>query len=63
MPSEYSDKTANAQADLNLRCTHMSEGTFSDVEYHIISEPCRRSILQIYSGSSVKTKSSKLNHK
>ena len=36
MPSEDSNQTANAHADLNPRCAYMSEGTFSDVEAQII---------------------------
>ena len=31
VPSEYSDQTVNAQANLNLHWAHMSEGMFSDV--------------------------------
>ena len=34
-PSEDSDQ--KAQADLNLRCAHMSKGTFSDVMVHMIN--------------------------
>ena len=35
-PSEDSDRTVNAQADLNVRLAHMSEDTFSDIgaQYH-----------------------------
>ena len=35
MPSEDSDQTANAQADLNLGWVHMSKDMFSDIETHI----------------------------
>ena len=34
-PSEDSDQPAHAQADLNLRWAHMSEGTFSDVRAYL----------------------------
>ena len=33
-----SDQTVNAQADLNLRLAHMSEGTFSDVSDYIVKK-------------------------
>ena len=36
VPIEDSDQFfANAQADLNLRLAHMSEGMFSHVEAHV----------------------------
>ena len=35
-PSEDSDQTVKAQADLNLRWAHMFEGTFSKVAAHIM---------------------------
>ena len=34
-PSEDSDQTANAQADLNLHWVHMFDVTFSDVATHL----------------------------
>ena len=33
-PSEDSDQPAHAQADLNLRLAHISDGTFTDVSAH-----------------------------
>ena len=36
LPSEDSDKTA--QAGLNFRWAHMSEGTFSDVGDHFLEK-------------------------
>ena len=45
--SEDSDQTvANALANLDLRCTHMSDGTFSDVAAHMCNG--RKIILQIF---------------
>ena len=35
-PSENSDQTANAQADLNLRWANMSAGTISAVVAHMV---------------------------
>ena len=37
VPSEVSDQTANAYADLNLRWAQVSEGTFSDFRTHVIT--------------------------
>ena len=34
-PSEDSDQTVSAQANLNLRWAHTSKGTFSDVTVHV----------------------------
>ena len=37
--SDQSVHCANAQADINLHCAHMSEGTFSAIAAHMLS--CR----------------------
>ena len=39
-PSEDSN-FANAQTDLNIRCAHMFEGTFSDVTDQVLSDYLR----------------------
>ena len=42
-PSEDSDQTAHAHADLSLRLAHMAEGTFSDVAAHLLV--CRYALI------------------
>ena len=47
-PKKILINCANAQTDLNIRCAHMSEGTFSDVAAHICTV---RKCLRAYADS------------